>query len=52
MTWPGPSCQADGIARATNAPELYQLLAAQRGWSPQRCEQFLADTWHRLLLAE
>jgi hypothetical protein len=30
---------------------MYQLLVGQRGWSPQRYERFLADTWHRLLLA-
>jgi len=28
---------------ATNAAELCQLLADQRGWTPQR-ERFLADT--------
>lgn len=32
-------------------PELYQLLIYQRGWTPERYEHFLADTWHRLLLA-
>ena len=40
------------IVWATNAAELYQLLVGQRGWSPQRYEHFLADTWHRLLLAD
>jgi len=30
--------------------EVYQLLVRQRGWSPQRYERFLADTWRRLLL--
>jgi AcrR family transcriptional regulator len=40
------------IVWATNAPELYQLLATQRGWTPQRYEHFLTDTWHRLLLAD
>jgi AcrR family transcriptional regulator len=44
--------EAADIVWATNAPELYQLLARQRGWSPQRYERFLADTWHRLLLAD
>ena len=24
----------------------------QRGWTPQRYERFLADTWRRLLLAD
>lgn len=42
---------AADIIWATNAPELYQLLVAQRGWTPERYERFLADTWHRLLIA-
>jgi AcrR family transcriptional regulator len=45
-----PADAAD-IIWATNAPELYQLLVGQRGWSPERYEGFLADTWRRLLLA-
>ena len=45
-----PGDAAD-IIWATNAPELYQLLVGQRGWSPERYELFLADTWRRLLLA-
>ena len=44
--------QAADIVWATNAPELYQLLVRQRGWSAQRYEQFLTDTWQRLLLAD
>jgi AcrR family transcriptional regulator len=44
--------QAADIVWATNAAEMYQLLVGQRGWSPQRYERFLADTWHRLLLAD
>jgi len=43
--------EAADIVWATNAPELYQLLTRQRGWTPARYEQFLADTWQRLLLA-
>ena len=42
--------EAADIVWATNAPELYQLLIRQRGWTPERYEQFLADTWQRLLL--
>jgi AcrR family transcriptional regulator len=42
---------AADIIWATNAPELYQLLVGQRGWSPDRYEHFLGDTWRRLLLA-
>jgi AcrR family transcriptional regulator len=45
-----PGNAAD-IIWATNAPELYQLLVSQRGWTPERYEHFLADTWRRLLLA-
>ena len=44
--------QAADIVWATNAAELYQLLVGQRGWSPQRYERFLTDTWQRLLLAD
>jgi AcrR family transcriptional regulator len=44
--------QAADIVWATNAAEMYQLLVGQRGWTPQRYERFLADTWHRLLLAD
>jgi AcrR family transcriptional regulator len=44
--------QAADIVWATNATELYQLLVGQRGWNPQRYEEFLADTWQRLLLAD
>jgi AcrR family transcriptional regulator len=43
--------EAADIVWATNAPELYQLLISQRGWTPDRYEHFLADTWQRLLLA-
>jgi AcrR family transcriptional regulator len=44
--------QAADIVWATNATEMYQLLVGQRGWSPQRYERFLADTWRRLLLTD
>ena len=44
--------EAADIVWATNATELYQLLVGQRGWTPQRYERFLADTWQRLLLAD
>jgi AcrR family transcriptional regulator len=44
--------QAADIVWATNSPELYQLLVGQRGWTPQRYERFLADTWRRVLLAD
>ena len=42
--------EAADIVWATNAAELYQLLVTQRGWTPQRYERFLNDTWRRLLL--
>lgn len=35
----------------TNAPETYLLLTRQRGWSDQRYERWLADTWRQVLLA-
>ena len=44
--------EAADIVWATNAAELYQLLVSRRGWTPQRYERFLTDTWHRLLLAD
>lgn len=44
--------QAADIVWATNAAEMYQLLVSQRGWSPRRYEDFLVDTWRRLLLAD
>jgi len=44
--------EAADIVWATNATEMYQLLVGQRGWSPQRYERFLTDTWRRLLLAD
>ena len=42
--------EAADIIWATNAPELHQLLTVYRGWNPERYEQFLTDTWRRLLL--
>jgi len=44
--------QAADIVWATNAAEMYQLLVGQRGWTLQRYEHFLADTWRRMLLAD
>ncbi|MGC4193075.1 MAG: helix-turn-helix domain-containing protein [Thermomicrobiales bacterium] len=35
---------------ATNGPELYTLLVLQRGWTLDHFEQWLADSWIRLLL--
>ena len=44
--------QAADVVWATNSAEMYQLLVGQRGWTTQRYERFLADTWQRLLLAD
>jgi AcrR family transcriptional regulator len=38
------------IVWATNSPELYVLLVVERGWSVDRFEHWLADSWCRLLL--
>lgn len=35
---------------ATNSSEMYLLVTVDRGWSPDRYERWLADTWNRLLL--
>lgn len=35
-----------------NASEFYVLLADERGWSPERYEQWLADAWVRILLVD
>ena len=43
--------EAADIVWATNSAEMYQLLVGQRGWTPQRYERFLTDTWRRVLLA-
>lgn len=44
--------QAADIVWATNATELYQLLVGQRGWTPERYQRFLTETWSRLLLSD
>jgi AcrR family transcriptional regulator len=35
-----------------NAAEFYVLLVRQRGWAPERYEEWLADAWQRLLLID
>lgn len=35
---------------ATNSPELFLMLAGERGWTPDHYERWLRDTWQRLLL--
>ena len=39
------------VVWATNAAEFYSLLG-QRGWSPRRFGELLADLWSRLLLRD
>lgn len=49
-----PELTVDEVADtiwAMNGPELYTLLVEQRGWSLDRFEAWLADSWCRLLLA-
>ena len=41
---------AADVLWAMNSPEFYKLLAADRGWSGERFETWLADAWQRLLL--
>ena len=33
-----------------NSPEFYRLMVKERGWSPKKFEEWLADAWIRLLL--
>ena len=48
---PGLSVEAAADTVWTlNSSEVYVLLTVERGWSPQRFERWLADTWCRLLL--
>ena len=44
--------EAADVIWATNSSELYLLLTAERGWSPDRYERWLADAWCRLLLPD
>lgn len=42
--------EAADVIWATNSSEVYVLLTSERGWTPDRYERWLADTWRRLLL--
>lgn len=42
--------EARDLLWTLNSVQLYDLLVMRRGWSPQRYESFLADTWTHLLL--
>ena len=44
-----PEVAAD-VVWAMNAPEFYSLLVRGRGWSGDKLEEWLAETWARLLL--
>jgi AcrR family transcriptional regulator len=41
---------AADVVWALNSAELYVMLTVDRGWSAQRYERWLADSWCRLLL--
>jgi AcrR family transcriptional regulator len=50
-----PELTVDEIADVVwtmNSAEFYHLLVQERGWSPQAFEQWLADSWCRLFLAD
>jgi AcrR family transcriptional regulator len=50
---PGLSvADAADIIWATNSPELYVLLTAERKWTADHYETWLAETWCRLLLPD
>jgi hypothetical protein len=42
--------EAADVLWSMNSPEFYLLLVDQRGWDPDRYQQWLADAWQRLLL--
>ena len=37
---------------ATNSPDLHRLLVEDRGWSPEHYQEWLANSWRRMFLAE
>jgi AcrR family transcriptional regulator len=41
---------AADVLWVTNSADVYVLLTVERGWSPERYERWLAETWRRLLL--
>jgi AcrR family transcriptional regulator len=45
-----PLDEAADTVWATNSPDVFVLLVGERGWSPERYERWLADSWRRLLL--
>jgi AcrR family transcriptional regulator len=42
--------RAADIVWTLNSSDVYLLLTEERGWSPEEFEQWLADSWARLLL--
>jgi AcrR family transcriptional regulator len=42
--------EAADLVWTTNGPEFYLLLVEERGWDPERFEQWLAELWIRMLL--
>jgi hypothetical protein len=44
-------CDAADIIHALTSPEVYRLLVGDRGWSPERYEQWLKDILIDQLLA-
>ncbi len=40
------------VVWSMNSAEFYHLLVNERGWSPDKFQQWLANTWCRLFLAE
>jgi AcrR family transcriptional regulator len=42
--------EAADVVWMLNSSDVYLLMTRDRGWSPQRFEAWLADTWCRLLL--
>ena len=44
--------EAADVIWVTNSAELYVLLTVERGWTLNRYERWLADTWCRLLLPD
>jgi AcrR family transcriptional regulator len=48
---PGLSVEAAAdVIWATNSPEFFLLLVRDRGWDPDFFEEWLADTWARILV--
>ena len=45
------SSSVSRVVWTMNAPVVHLLLVGERGWSEERFEAFLADSWKRLLLA-